>query len=257
MAFPTTILLPDNRVMTISGAARVTKTPRWFYGAMRRDVISAGKLGNAHDSRTLLQAAASAPSLSVQAAGSGYATNYALISSGATAAAQITALEGATSLPTRADRVDTLFDDCDEVTHTASRPDPILKDVFEYWASATQPGIAFNASFGGTSGSAELTLASNSLVTVGQKIDLTGLTGIFVDDPSEVYVVAVKHVEEHADSTSEVDRSGMKIVVSVALAASFTFATNTTLLPFVGSELIAAHTADGEYIIGGTVALIY
>lgn len=264
MAFPVSILLNNNTVMTITGALSRTLTPRWVFGNMRRDLFSAAKLGNSYQPVVLETAAqtAAVPTLSApftMGSASIFGSNapYSIVNTLAPnetapyiadgpAHPPITALNGAIVKDATGDVKCAMFEEDDDYTHTASRPDPELKTFVEYWDHATNVGIAQTLYGTPAVGSASVTFPGSSTLTIGQK--LTANTSF----PSGAFIVALYYKPELADVTTESERGGTIVMLShlgdaAAVPEEFVF---------TGANLIAWHTPEGDIAAGGSFALL-
>lgn len=258
MAFPTKILLPDGIVMTIADALSRTITPRWFWGKMRRDLVSAAKLGNSHQPVVLLEGATTVPDaavdeqaitgggLAITAKGPIQSFSNAGVHALTGSTLEIPIIGGGTTKAATTDVEDASFDEDDDIGHIGSRPDPELRTLIEYWSSATQPGIATVLTATAVNGSAEITVPSNHTLTVGQKLTANASFA------AGATVVALKYKPELVDSTSEADRAGILVMLSHKAGAGAT----TELFTFEGSTLIAWHTPEGDIAAGGAFALL-
>lgn len=273
MAFPVSILLPNGTVLTLAGALSRTITPKWLYGPSgRRDIITAGKLGNAYQPVVKVNAAQTQGALidhiliadpdsnnaDILAGINGLLAGRFTNSGGVTSdvnnlgdggvAGPITplALDGEVTMKAPADVKCALFEEDDDYTHTGSRPDPVLRTLIEYWDHATEPGIAQTLTGIAVNGSYEVTFGSHQTLTIGQK--LTANTSF----ASGAIIVGLKHIVELPDGTTESSRCGTVAIMSVKAGAGAT----TEAFVFPGSNLVAWHTPEGDIAAGVSFALL-
>lgn len=257
------------QTLTYSANIMRTMTPRWVYRGMRRDVVSAGKLGNPHFYRAVVPGAQTIGEpkalITEHEIGSGGTTYELITATNPWVSGNIPAAAGGdgfidhrvTAASTVEAHEDTLFNECDDINHISSRPNPELVTMVEYWETDTEPGFTFQCHAALTQGSTIVTLASNVLVTVGQVF--SNITGsVFAGNPSAVHVMEVLYVPELADGTTETGRAGTKIRVSHP--ASTTVAMGGTdmgqLLSFNGAIRLGGHSVDYSLADGGEFSIL-
>lgn len=259
-AFPNPLYvnLPENKRLKIVGAVCRTLRPVLLHvGATRRDIINAVKLGNPHIQAFIVQAGQTLPDpkfLSLATAGGitayqsthgvQFFNNGGAAVNGPTPTPNAIVLDGVKDVD--ATTVDALFAASDDVTHTQSRHDPIIKTLAEYW-SGLMPGKAQKLSASYTSGSGEVTVMSNQTLMVGQKL-ATAATGF----PVDAFIVAIKQRTQIIDSITPNDYHGTTITMSHKASAN---SAADEVLDFGGSNLVGFHWHEPENAGGDLIEL--